>query len=205
MRKTVLLAVSIATLFAGSAMAREAFWSDSNGKVVKDGQGNCLRTQFWTPEAGICPGEKKEVVAVAPAPTPAPQVIAVAPKASPASMPVITKHTLSAGALFEFGSAQLTPKAEQALAKVAQDTKGLVNLNLVLVEGHTDNIGSAAYNQKLSINRAMAVRDALIRDGIPAGKIEAKGYGFDKPVATNANKDGRSQNRRVEITISGNK
>ncbi len=204
MRKTLLLAVSVATLFAGSAMAREAFWVDSSNQVVKDGQGNCLRTQFWTAEAGVCPGAKK-VEAPAPAPAPAPQVVPVAPKPAPASTPVVTKLNLSAGALFEFGSSKLTPKAEEALARVARDTQGLSTLSLVLVEGHTDNIGSAAYNQKLSINRALAVKSALVRNGIPAEKIDAKGYGFDKPVASNSTKDGRTQNRRVEITITGNK
>lgn len=205
MRKTVLLAVSIATLFAGSAMAREAFWVDSSNQVVKDGHGNCLRTQFWTPEAGVCPGEKKAEPVAAPAPIPAPQVVAVAPKAAPASVPVITKINLSAGTLFEFGSAKLTPKAEEALARVAKDASSLSSLSLVLVEGHTDNIGSAAYNQKLSINRALAVKSALVRNGIPDAKVDAKGYGFDKPIASNSTKDGRTQNRRVEITITGNK
>lgn len=204
MKKTLLLATAISTLFAGTAMAREAFWVDSNNQVVHDGQGNCLRTQFWTPEAGVCPGEQK-VAAPAPAPIPAPQVMAVAPKVAPASVPVITKLNLSAGALFEFGSAKLTPKAEEALARVAKDATALSTLNLVLVEGHTDNIGSDAYNQKLSINRALSVKEALARHGIPAEKIDAKGYGFTKPVASNSTKDGRTQNRRVEITINGNK
>lgn len=202
MRKLVLTTALLAATAAMSVNAaeREAFWSDSNGVVVKDGQGNCLRTPFWTAEAGICPGAKKAEV-----PAPAPQVAAVAPKATPVSTPVVTKHSFNAGALFAFDSAKLTPAAQGDMAKMAQEAKSLGVLNLVLVEGHTDNIGTAAYNQQLSIKRAMAVRDALIQNGVPANKIEAKGYGFDKPVASNKNKDGRAQNRRVEITISGNK
>jgi OOP family OmpA-OmpF porin len=132
-------------------------------------------------------------VAAMPAPAPA----------APISTPVITKHTFNAGALFAFDSAKLTPAAEKDMAKMAAEAKSLKKLNVVLVEGHTDNIGTAAYNQKLSIKRAMSVRDALIKNGVPANLIEAKGYGFDKPVASNKTKAGRAENRRVELTING--
>jgi OOP family OmpA-OmpF porin len=170
--------------------------------VVKDGQGNCLRTSFWTAADGVCPGAKQ----AAPSPAPAPVAAMPAPAAAtPISTPVITKHTFNAGALFAFDSAKLTPAAEKDMAKMAAEAKSLKTLNLVLVEGHTDNIGTAAYNQQLSIKRAMAVRTALIANGVPANLIEAKGYGFDKPVASNKSKDGRAQNRRVEITINGTK
>jgi OOP family OmpA-OmpF porin len=198
MRKMVLLAALAAVASAAQAAPREAFWSDSNGVVVKDGQGNCLRTIFWTEKDGVCPSAPK---AAAPAPVAAP--VAVPVVAAPASMPVVTKRTFSAGALFAFDSAKLMPAAEKDMAKMAAEAKSLKTLNLVLVEGHTDNIGTAAYNQQLSIKRAMAVRDALVKNGVPAHLIEAKGYGFDKPVASNKSKDGRAQNRRVEITING--
>jgi len=199
MRKLVLLAALAAVASTAQAAPREAFWSDSNGVVVKDGQGNCLRTPFWTEKDGVCPSAPK---AAAPAPVAA--MAAPAPSA-PISTPVVTKHTFNAGALFAFDSAKLTPAADKDMAKMAAEAKSLKTLNLVLVEGHTDNIGTAAYNQQLSIKRAMAVRTALIANGVPANLIEAKGYGFDKPVASNKSKDGRAQNRRVEITINGAK
>jgi OmpA-OmpF porin, OOP family len=201
MRKLVLFAAMIAATSAQAA-PREAFWFDSNNVVVKDGQGNCLRTSFWTEKDGLCPGVKApevKPVPVAAAPAPAPT------SAAPIAAPIITKKTLKAGELFAFDSAKLTPKAEQEMANTAAEAKSLKSINLVLVEGHTDNIGTAAYNQQLSIKRAYAVRDALIKNGVPADKIEAKGYGFDKPVASNKTKDGRAQNRRVEITIDGAK
>lgn len=200
MRKLVLLAALAAVASAAQAAPREAFWSDSSGVVVKDGQGNCLRTPFWTDADGVCPSAPK----AAPAPTPVAAMAAPA-AAAPISTPVSTKHTFNAGAMFAFDSAKLTPSAEQDMAKMAAEAKSLKTLNLVLVEGHTDNIGTAAYNQQLSIKRAMAVRTALIANGVPANLIEAKGYGFDKPVASNKSKDGRAQNRRVEITINGTK
>lgn len=196
MRKLVLVA-SLMLATAAQAAPREAFWSDSNGQVVHDGLGNCLRTIFWTEADGVCPGTPK----AAPAPVAAPA--APAPAAAPVSTPVVSKHTFNAGALFAFDSATLTPAAKKDMAKMATEAKSLKTLNLVLVEGHTDNIGTAAYNQKLSVKRAMAVRDELIKNGVPANLIEAKGYGFDKPVASNKTREGRAQNRRVEITING--
>jgi outer membrane protein OmpA-like peptidoglycan-associated protein len=71
------------------------------------------------------------------------------------------------------------------------------------VEGHTDNTGSAAKNQDLSLKRALAVRDYLISQGIPASSTDAEGFGASSPVADNATADGRSRNRRVEIVVSG--
>lgn len=199
MRKFILLAAMVAATSANAA-PREAFWSDSNGVVVKDGQGNCLRTPFWTDADGVCPGAKQA------APVPAPVAAMPAPAAAtPISTPVITKKTFNAGALFAFDSAKLTPAAEKELAQLATEAKSLKQLNLVMVDGHTDNIGTAAYNQQLSIKRANAVRNALIKNGVAADKIQAKGYGFEKPVASNKTKEGRAQNRRVEITIDGAK
>lgn len=169
MRKLVLLAAMVAATSAQAA-PREAFWFDSNNVVVKDGQGNCLRTSFWTEKDGLCPGAKapeaKPAPVAAPAPAPAP--------AAPIAAPIVTKKTLKAGELFAFDSAKLTPKAEQEIANTAAEAKALKSINLVLVEGHTDNIGTAAYNQQLSIKRANAVRDALIKNGVPAEKLMRK-------------------------------
>lgn len=193
MRHFLLAAALMAA--TGVSMAREAYWVDSNGQIVRDGHGNCLKTSFWTAEAAKtikgCPGYV-EPVAAAPAPAPA-----------PAPTPVVKKINLNAGVLFAFDSAKLSPAGDKEIAKAAAEAKGMKSVSMVLVEGHTDNIGTAAYNQKLSLKRAMTVRDALVKHGVPADKIEAKGYGFDKPVATNKTRDGRQQNRRVEITING--
>ena len=68
----------------------------------------------------------------------------------------------------------------------------------VILEGHTDSTGSAAYNQKLSERRAAAVAGALQNFGVDAGKISSVGYGESQPIATNATKEGRAQNRRVD-------
>jgi len=70
-----------------------------------------------------------------------------------------------------------------------------------LVEGHTDSIGSDAYNQRLSERRANAVADYMEAQGISSSRITTKGWGKSKPVADNRTKEGRARNRRVEITV----
>jgi OOP family OmpA-OmpF porin len=71
----------------------------------------------------------------------------------------------------------------------------------VIVEGHTDSVGSDAYNKKLSLRRADAVRQYLVKHGIPADRITAEGFGESSPVASNDTEDGRAQNRRVELRV----
>jgi len=72
---------------------------------------------------------------------------------------------------------------------------------VIRVEGHTDSVGSAAYNQTLSENRANSVRSYLVQRGVAASRIEAVGFGLTRPIADNATEAGRAQNRRVEILI----
>jgi OOP family OmpA-OmpF porin len=72
----------------------------------------------------------------------------------------------------------------------------------IVIEGHTDNTGTASYNQGLSERRAAAVKDYLIRNGaVEEGKITAVGYGLSRPIADNATRAGRAQNRRVDIIV----
>jgi OOP family OmpA-OmpF porin len=71
----------------------------------------------------------------------------------------------------------------------------------VIVEDHTDSVGTAAYNQKLSHRRADAVRRYLVKHGIPANRITTEGFGESRPVASNDTADDRAQNRRVELRV----
>jgi outer membrane protein OmpA-like peptidoglycan-associated protein len=103
------------------------------------------------------------------------------------------------GIYFDSGSAVLLEESEPMLKQVAQLVKASQDTTLT-IEGHTDNIGSADYNQKLSEERAAAVRDALVtRYAIPANRLTAKGYGLTRPVDNNATVVGRAHNRRVEL------
>ena len=71
-----------------------------------------------------------------------------------------------------------------------------------VVEGHTDSTGSASLNEKLSAKRANAVKDYLVKNGIDASRLDAKGYGPSKPIAVNGTRAGRAENRRVEIKVT---
>ena len=104
--------------------------------------------------------------------------------------------------LFDSGKATLRPGARERLAKVAGIVLAYPGLSLE-VEGHTDSVGAADYNQDLSERRATAVRTFLIQQGISTASIVARGYGKEQPVATNGAAGGRQQNRRVELIVSG--
>ncbi len=98
---------------------------------------------------------------------------------------------------FDFDKANIKPEYKAKVLEFAQIMKENPMLNAV-IEGHTDSVGSDAYNEKLSAKRAEAVRNALISEGIEASRLKAVGYGEAKPIADNKTKDGRYENRRVE-------
>ena len=104
--------------------------------------------------------------------------------------------------LFRSGSFELLPGARERLAKVSGIVLAYPSLH-VAVEGHTDSVGSDQYNQDLSEHRAQAVRDYFVQQGIPGGAVEARGFGKSEPIASNDTAEGRQQNRRVELVLSG--
>lgn len=102
--------------------------------------------------------------------------------------------------LFEVGKAELTPDLRTTLARIA----GILSVykeSRVLVEGHTDNVGTEAFNQTLSEARANNVMQFLISQGLDAGRFKSKGYAFSRPVAPNTTPEGRQRNRRVDLVI----
>jgi OOP family OmpA-OmpF porin len=103
-------------------------------------------------------------------------------------------------ALFDFDKYEIRPEAEPLLDEVVSVMKQNSGIK-VEIQGHTCNIGTAAYNQKLSENRANAVLDYLVRHGISSYRLTAKGYGFSRPVVSNDTQGGRAKNRRVELSI----
>jgi outer membrane protein OmpA-like peptidoglycan-associated protein len=102
--------------------------------------------------------------------------------------------------LFDFGKATLLPGTQSKLTQLAKILSGYSDRKII-VEGHTDNVGSDAFNMQLSEARAESVRNALIDHGVSADMISAVGYGKSKPVASNETATGRQQNRRVEIVV----
>jgi outer membrane protein OmpA-like peptidoglycan-associated protein len=104
--------------------------------------------------------------------------------------------------LFDTGKYSLKQNTQISLAKVAGILQAYPGLKLQ-VEGYTDSVGGEAYNQKLSENRADAVRDFLLAQGVSHDNITSTGYGESNPVADNSTASGRSQNRRVQLVVSG--
>jgi outer membrane protein OmpA-like peptidoglycan-associated protein len=104
--------------------------------------------------------------------------------------------------LFDTAKFSLRPEAREKLAKVAGIVSGHPGLRLD-VEGHTDSVGTDAYNQQLSEDRGGSVRDYLIEQGMPRTSVSSRGFGKTQPVASNETASGRQENRRVELVISG--
>ena len=106
-------------------------------------------------------------------------------------------------AKFKSGVAKLSDEAKAALDQMVAQVKAQKSAIWVEIEGHTDNVGGAAYNQKLSEDRAASVRNWLVTHGIGAQRLQSKGFGLTQPVADNATDLGRARNRRVELVRDG--
>jgi outer membrane protein OmpA-like peptidoglycan-associated protein len=104
--------------------------------------------------------------------------------------------------LFDTGKFSLKPGTREKLAKVAGILLAYPGLTIE-VDGHTDNVGGDEFNQTLSEQRAGAVRDYLVQQGVSANAVTAKGFGKNQPVASNDNSAGRQMNRRVELIVAG--
>jgi len=111
--------------------------------------------------------------------------------------------TMPQDILFSVDSAKLRPDLRSDLRALAQNLQQYPNSTVQII-GHTDNTGSAAYNQDLSARRASAVRNVLANNGVNPGRIVAIGRGETQPIASNLTPEGRAQNRRVEIIIRPN-
>jgi len=115
------------------------------------------------------------------------------------------KVTFGSDELFDFDKATLKPGAIAALDDLVAKLKSATVLNGVLITGHTDGLGSVAYNEKLSLRRAETVRDYLTAHGVAADKLKVAGKGKSEPIADNKTEDGRAKNRRVEVEVDGYK
>ncbi|VAW49491.1 Outer membrane protein A precursor [hydrothermal vent metagenome] len=177
---------------------------DSDGDVVRDSWGACVRTIEWTEETEIarCEGKEETVapVVVAPAPIakPAPVVIAPVPVAKPAPKPIPTIAQLRG--FFDTESATLKSSAKHELDLYADFMTANPNTN-IRITGHTDSRGEASYNQQLSEKRADAVKAYLVNKGISANRMTASGEGESNPTADNNTREGRAHNRRVDVEL----
>lgn len=214
--RTLLLAATVSLAWSAGAQT-VGNWKSGDGALVwKNGTNDlCWRDSSWTPATAHpdCDGAIKPsppVVAQAPAPAPAP-VAAPVPAPAPAPMPspapvvvapAVQAMTLQASALFDFDKAVLKPAGKAALDALVADLSK-VNVETIIAVGHTDASGSDRYNQGLSVRRVDAVKAYLVSQGVPADRIKTEGKGEAQPVASNQTREGRAQNRRVEVEVVG--
>ena len=159
------------------------------------------RNASWTPATaapgcGPAPVAPKAVEA-----PPAPKAAAPAPAPAPQA-PAASKVTYAADAFFDFDKATLKPAGKAKLDDLVGKVKG-INLEVIIAVGHTDNVGSDVYNQKLAVKRAESVKAYLVSKGIEKNRIYTEGKGEKQPVADNKTSEGRAKNRRVEIEVVG--
>ena len=214
-KKSLVLALLAGIGFTAVAQER-VYVIDQRDVVAKSGFGLCWRTGYWTPAAAaadkagcecdkdLLPKAACEPKAAAPA----------APAAAPAGVkPAGEKVTVAADALFDFNKAVLRPEGKAKLDDVVAKAKA-IKLEVVLAVGHTDRIGSDAYNQKLSEKRAAAVKEYLVAKGIEANRVYTEGKGEKQPVTGNKCKgdkktkaliDCLQPDRRVDIEVIGTK
>lgn len=232
-KKNLLAAVSAVLLaaFVSTAAAEDksGYWVNSEGTVWRSGFGLCWRAGYWTPALAIAecdpdlvakpaepasPAAEPEPAPPAAEPEPEPESPAPEPEPMGPEKPAFEKFTFSAETLFAFDRADIRPDAAGILGGVVEKMNKYPEVELILVTGHTDRIGTDAYNQKLSERRAIAVRNYLMAKGVDGGRIEAAGRGESEPVASCSNVKGKENhsnkalikclqpNRRVVIEIA---
>lgn len=203
--------------------ANALYWTNASGEVWRNSSGECWRTTSWTPalagppcDPGIQPAAavvmpKAVAQVVPPAPAPAP---VAAPVIAPVVVPLPQKVSFSGDALFAFDKSVLRPESRVLLDDLVGKLSG-TSYELISVTGHTDRIGSPAYNQKLSERRATAVKDYLVGKDVQAARIEAKGMGETQPVTMATDCKGNrasaslieclQPDRRVDVEMTGTK
>ena len=189
--------VATATLATAALAQNVDNWRNASGDVWKNSTGLCWRNANWTP-ATAAPGCDGAVAAPAAAPAPA----AAAPAAPVAQAPAAAKVTYAADTFFDFNKSVIKPAGKAKLDDLVAKVKG-INLEVIIAVGHTDSVGSDAYNQKLSVRRAESVKAYLVSKGIEKNRIYTEGKGEKQPVADNKTSEGRAKNRRVEIEVVG--
>lgn len=230
--KLALMASALAVI-SGSAFAQAkdipigksapSYVQSPNGTVVVDPFGLCWRTPWWSaasagqggPTGAGCQCDKaslpKAVCEPPPPPPPAPRAAPPAPPPPappkpatppPRPAPTVERVTLAADALFDFDKADIKPDAKAKLDDLVSKLAG-VTLEVMIAVGHTDSVGVDAYNEKLSVRRAEAVKKYLVSKGVEPNRVYTEGKGERQPVADNRTAEGRAKNRRVEIEVVG--
>ena len=192
-----------------------AYVQDARGVIARDPFGLCWRTGYWTPadavpgcDLPICvaPAKLENGKCVTPPPplveAPPPAVVTPPPAVVAPVVPSSEKVSFAADALFDFDKSVLKPEGKAKLDDLTSKLQG-INLEVIIAVGHTDSVGTDAYNQKLSMRRSESVKAYLQTKGIEANRIYTEGKGESQPVESNKTAAGRAKNRRVEIEVVG--
>lgn len=161
---------------------------DSSGRSITTGNGDCV--VFGNLEAGACDDMSSKMK----------RTKSQSDARMKSAEPAVAKVIELSGVSFKTNSEVLDSSSYQRLDKAAITLKNNPGTN-VIVAGHTDSSGDAAYNQSLSEKRANTVRNYLIGKGVDGSRLSARGYGETQPVASNNSSAGRAKNRRVELRI----
>jgi OOP family OmpA-OmpF porin len=188
------------------ANGQDQWRAGSDGSPWMNGTNElCWRDSYWTPGTAYpgCDGAAKPP----PPPPPAPPPAAAPPPPpppppAPAPKPAAQKVTYAADTFFDFDKYAIKPEGKAKLDDLVEKTKGIA-LEVIIAVGHTDNIGTFEYNQKLSERRANAVKDYLVSKGIEKNRVYTEGKSFKNPIASNSTAEGRAKNRRTEIEVVG--
>jgi OOP family OmpA-OmpF porin len=201
------LAATLAFSASAFGQSNEGYWTSPSGAGIwKSPFGECWRAGYWTPAMANAECDPDLVPKAAPVAQPAP----VAPAAKPAA-PAHVVIVLKSDETFAFNKATLSPAARSTLDRdVVAKVKQIPNIKFINVNGHTDRLGAAQYNQKLSEKRAEAVKAYLVSKGVDASKIETYGFGKTQPVKACPDQKNRkaliaclAPNRRVEVEVQG--
>lgn len=196
------IALTSALMSAGSfAHVKDGALADSSGNPVKATYDKCVKVTDGKFSSSCQTVKPKPVAAPAPVVEPEPEVVAEPTKTTER---VEQNISLAGDALFDTNSAVLTDVGKASVDPVVVGVRELSDYNISLF-GHADSRGNDDYNMRLSERRAQAVADYLISKGVPASAISVYGRGETEPVASNATREGRAQNRRVDVTVSGTK
>ena len=211
---SLLATAALATSMSGAFAQSKDNWVSGYGLPWKNGTNElCWRDGFWTPATAIagCDGAPAAAsapapaprAAAAPAPAPTPGAApAPAPAAAPVAAATSEKVTFAADAFFDFDKSVLKAEGRAKLDDLVSKMGGL-NLEVIIAVGHTDSVGTDAYNQRLSVRRSEAVKSYLVGKGVEKNRVYTEGKGEKQPVADNRTAEGRAKNRRVEIEVVG--
>ena len=190
--KSFLSSALVAGLIIGSggSIATEGYWFDAEGGPIVDAENYCVRTKEWSPGG------------YTPACDPKPVEVAVVEEVVE-TVPLVEAVEMQMDTLFDFDKYEVKPEGVAAIGELAGQIGGMDSVQSIRVDGHTDSTGPEEYNMGLSERRADAVKDQLVSDGVDSSLVETVGHGENDPVADNATREGRAQNRRAVVTVVG--